>query len=177
MYFIHKILNVGNRIISGLTFESDALRSCPVCWLCDDDTKTYVNNHPTSDGEKMFVIGEDSSVGKAVSGIFTLPTGIDHVQFLRAGGADAGSGLYVKSIVRNSTLCSAENGENTDTFFEDSCTGLSTFAGEQVFIELLDTQNSGWGKTWIDNIRFQDSSNNNLNSTVDCTGTGANLKK
>ena len=165
--------------MSGFTFEYDDLGSCPVCWTCDDDSITYISDRRqfTSDGEKIFEIGHDASVGRAVSGIIILPTGIDHVQFLRSGGADAGSGLYVKRMSDDSTLCIAENGENENVMFEDSCTGLGIYSGELVYIELLDTQNSAWGKTWIDNIRFQDSSNNNIDYTVDCTGTGGNKEK
>ena len=126
----------------------------------------------TSDGTQLFEIGSDGTVGRAVSGVFTLPTNIAHVQFLRAGGADAGSGLYVKRQSDDSMLCSAEDGKDTDTLFETSCTGLSSYSGEKVYIELLDTQISGWGKTYIDNIRLQDFSLNNIDFIVDCSRTG-----
>jgi len=71
---------------------------------------------------------------------FILPVGISRIYLLRAGGADAGSGLYLRYASNDSIICSAENGADTNTFFINTCDGLSGLDGERVYIELRDSQ-------------------------------------
>jgi len=103
----------------------------------------------------FFCLGCDSDVGSATSVPFVLPVGTSRVEFLRAGGADAGSGLYVKDA-SGSVLCAAETGTHTDTFFDDSCIGLESFWGEIVHLYLADAHTSGWGNAYFDDIKVVD---------------------
>jgi len=103
----------------------------------------------------FFCLGCDSDVGSATSVPFVLPVGTSRVEFLRAGGADAGSGLYVKDA-SGSVLCAAETGTKTDTFFDDSCIGLESFGGEIVHLYLADAHTSGWGNAYFDDIKVVD---------------------
>jgi|GEM_PF-410305 len=152
-------------------FEDGAVGSCPTNWTCTGDAVTAA----ASDGQGCIVAsginnnqylkaGCDSTVGTAQSSRFTLPYGIDHVRALRAGGADAStdSGWFVKRASDDAILCSAQNGADTDTFFTDDCTGLGSDAGIPVYIYVVDNQNSGWGKTYLDNIELMDASDNIL---------------
>lgn len=86
--------------------------------------------------------------------------------FLRAGGADSGSGLYVKRVSDDAVLCSSEDGTDSDSFFANTCAGLGDYANTLVYISIEDNQNSGWGKTYVDNIRLQDQDNNDLAFTI-----------
>eukprot|EP00662_Eupelagonemidae_sp_cell21_P057816 gene57816-biopygen89623 len=83
-------------------------------------------------------------------------TAVDHVSLLRAGGADAPSGFEVRLAVDNSVVCSARTGTNTDTFFEDTCSGLAPHASQQVYMVATDAEPGGWAKTYIDRIQFKD---------------------
>ena len=111
----------------------------------------------------MFIIAQDGHQGKAVSDSLTLPANIDHVQYLHGGGAgDGTSGFWVKRVSDDSILCFSQNGQDSDTLFEQQCTGLSSYDGTVVYFEAACTQVGGWSKIMIDNIRLQDSSNNDL---------------
>ena len=106
----------------------------------------------------MFIkLGFANDVGSATSIPFVLPAGTSRVKFLRAGGADAGSGLYIKDAFDN-VLCAAETGTDTNSFFTDYCDGLDSFGADTVHLYLADTQSSGWGKVYIDDINFVDAS-------------------
>lgn len=154
-----------------LDFENGSVSSCPTGWTCTGDAVIA----SASDGQGCAISGNingnqylkagcDATIGTAQSQNFTLPSGIDHIRALRAGGADpsSGSGWFVKRVSDNSILCSAQNGTDSDSFFTDDCTGLSGYAGISVYIYVIDNQNSGWGKTYLDNIRLMDFGNNSL---------------
>jgi len=169
------------KIIDGWTFEDDTVGTCPEYWTCGDTSITMVNKNPcgngsgcwTSDGEHLFEIASDSSQGWATSHYFSLPATIDHIQFLRGGGADGPvSGLYVKRP-NGQVLCETHDGTDSDTLFEVSCSGLSEYAGEVVQIEVKDSTNSGWGKVYIDYIRLQDADGNNLEFAISVTNKAA----
>jgi len=122
------------------------------------------------EGPSYFSIGDDTDEGTMTSIPLELPAGISRVKFLRAGGADAGSGLYVKSL-SGDVLCAAETGTDTDTFFYDSCDGLDSFAGDSVQLYLVDTQNSSWGAVFIDDIKLVDENGVELSFTPALTTT------
>src|ERR1035437_4257966 len=162
-------------------FETGSVGSCPTNWTCTGDAVIA----SSSDGQGCAVAGNingsqylkascDGTMGTATSQAFTLPSGIDHLRALRAGGADAGtgSGWFVKRVSDGTTLCSAQNGTDSDTFFTDDCTGLSSYVGTSVYIYVIDNQNSGWGKVYLDNIRLMDASNNVLSLPSGADGTG-----
>lgn len=149
-------------------FESQDAGTCPSGWTCTGDALVVGNGDGrgcgfagAASGSKYFKIGCDGSIGTAFSPFFKLPVGVDKITFLRAGGADAGSGFYLFDEAET-LLCSSENGQNSDTFFVDQCTGLSSHEGKKVQIKLTDAQNSGWGKTYIDKITLLDASGNVL---------------
>ncbi len=152
-------------------FESGTSGACPDGWTCTGDAMLASTGNGQGcvvaggiSGSQYLKAGCDSTLGTARSQNFTLPVGTDHVRALRAGGADAstGSGWFIKKSSDDSILCSAQNGTDSDVFFTDDCTGLSTFAGTSVYVYVIDNVNSGWGKTYLDNIRVMDAGNNIL---------------
>ena len=144
-------------------FEDGSTGFCPDNWICTGSAVIAATPGcvaaSNKSGLQYLEAGCDSTLGTAKSQNFVLPFGIDHVRALRAGGADAstGSGWFVKKVSDDSILCSAQNGTNTDTFFNDDCTDLVSDAGTSVYIYVIDNVNSGWGKTYLDNIRLMDS--------------------
>jgi len=149
-----------------LSFERSAEWSCPDGWHCTGDAGVCrvgsisgLCLHPGvngTDGAKYLVVGNDKGVGTATSPVFVLPDRIDNIVFRRSGGANRGSGFFLHSKTDGRLLCSAENGTNTNAFFEEQCKGLSGHGGEPVFIHLRDTQKSDWGKVMIDDIHLRD---------------------
>jgi len=145
-----------------LDFEEGSVGSCPVNWSCSGDALTASPSNAAGcgvagSGQNGLLYGKagcDASTGTFTSNTFTLPENIGSVSFLRAGGADGGSGFYVKRASDDAVLCSSEDGTDSDTFFEDSCGGLSSYEGTDAYIQISDNQNSGWGKVYVDNIQF-----------------------
>lgn len=137
---------------------------CPVGWTCtgnagiaDIGADQFLSFGPTNDG-----------VGVARSPTLSLPRAIERVVISRAGGADGGSGFFIRSSVNGNTLCSATNVPGTDSFSDDTgCSGLSAYAGMHVYIEVIDTSSSG--DVRVRNIRFQDASGVAL---TDCDASG-----
>jgi type II secretory pathway pseudopilin PulG len=151
-----------------LDFEDVSAGLCPTGWACSGDAVVA----SASDGQGCVIAGSingsnyakagcDAGTGSLVSDTFNLPSGIDHVDLLRAGGAETG-GFYVKRVSDDSVLCSNEDGSDSDSFFPVTCSGLDSYAGVPVYLYILDNQNSGWGKTYVDYIRFKDASDNVL---------------
>jgi hypothetical protein len=109
-----------------------------------------------------YIGSNDDSTGSATSRIFTLPSNIDHISFLRAGGSGGGSGFYVKRASDDQVLCSAEDGTQSDEFFINTCTGLGSYGSTPVYIYIADNQSGGWSKVYVDDIKLRDQGNNNL---------------
>ena len=107
---------------------------------------------PNAQGEQYFSIGGDHDTGTAQSPTFELPSDAQSLEFLRCGGADSPSGVSVHRE-SGSVVCSSSRGEDTDSFFWDSC-DVSSAAGERVYVRIVDTQSSYWGKVFVDNIRL-----------------------
>ena len=63
---------------------------------------------PTGDGTK----------GTATSAPFKIPPTVTLLTFMRAGGADAPSGVYVKIMEGGTVVCEDTNGADTDKFFK-----------------------------------------------------------
>jgi hypothetical protein len=151
-------------------FENGSVGYCPTNWTCTGDAVIASASDGQGcaiangiNGNQYLKAGCDYTTGTAQSETFILPTNIDHVQALRAGGADGpNSGWFVKKSSDGTVLCSAENGTDSDTFFTDNCTGLSGYAGTSVYVYVVDNQNSGWGKTYLDDIQLMDAGNNAL---------------
>jgi len=151
-----------------LSFEYDTAGTCPLGWtcngprvqVCDVPTDISACNHPGlagQEGKHYFTVGNDFDCGNATSQTFLLPLRIDRIAFRRSGGADDGSGLYVKRHGDDTVLCAADTtGNNSNAFIADFCTGLSRYAGTQVYIFLRDNQSKAWGKVLVDDIRLQD---------------------
>mmetsp|Transcript_67145 Transcript_67145/g.190427 ORF Transcript_67145/g.190427 Transcript_67145/m.190427 type:complete len:114 (+) Transcript_67145:111-452(+) len=95
-------------------------------------------------------------MGSATSIAFYLPFEINKITFKRSGGANAGSGFYLHLNRNSSVICSSENSVNTNAFSTDSCMNIARYAGEAVYISLVDLHRSLWGKVLIDDIRLKD---------------------
>jgi len=160
------VVLIGQRSSFPLSFERTAEGACPVGWTCTKGALVCaiiskrpgcMNPHDAgAEGRHYFAVGSDLGVASAQSLPFVLPAGIDRICFRRSGGADFGSGLYLISQQSGLILCRAETGTDTNMFFDDYCRGLAGLAGETVYIELRDSQRSGWGKVLIDDIHLQD---------------------
>ena len=80
------------------------------------------------------------------------------IRFKRAGGADAGSGLYVAfhNEEEDDLICSDETDTDTDVMFAAEC-DVEGYGGQAVTMLLGDADNSTpWGRVYIDDIRFLD---------------------
>jgi len=183
LYFLRAVMlqvHGCSLVLTAIDFEDGIPDTCPEYWKCDDVTSARLYNgyslasphvnYNTTDGDFMFIIGTDWQIGKAISWPLVLPDGIDHVQYLHGGGADSGSGFWLKKAANNATLCHSMEGTNTDTLIEASCDGLTDYSGETVFFQAEDNQVSGWGKVMIDNIRLQDVNNKNLEFCFEPSG-------
>ncbi|KKM83968.1 hypothetical protein LCGC14_1303960, partial [marine sediment metagenome] len=115
---------------------------------------------PSKEGTYYAAIGGDYSTGVLRSLNFTLVSGVDRINFLRAGGADSPSGVELIRASDDAVLGYARTGTNTNTFFSDSILGLSSYAGTVVYLKAKDGSASGWGKTAVDDFHQADSSNN-----------------
>jgi len=154
--------------------DSDGDGGCPTGWTCTGDAQEMqcsnsivsgVLSNCDSDGG-FFQVAGDSETGEAVSDSFYLPSDATTIKYTRGGGADSPSGLYVKTVASDAIICQSTDGTDADNFFE--VTGdISSGQGLEVYVELLDSQSSGWGKVWIDEIEFLDSSGNSL--SVGCS--------
>ena len=142
-------------------FEDTAIDSCPSGWTCTGDARvvsryTCVSGCgtplPNAQGEQYFSIGGDGDTGTAQSPTFELPSDAQSLEFLRCGGADSPSGVSVHRE-SGSVVCSSSRGDDTDSFFWDSC-DVSSAAGERVYVRIVDSQSSYWGKVFVDNIRL-----------------------
>ncbi|CAH0367571.1 unnamed protein product [Pelagomonas calceolata] len=142
-------------------FEDTAIDSCPSGWTCTGDARvvsryTCVSGCgtplPNAQGEQYFSIGGDGDTGTAQSPTFELPSDAQSLEFLRCGGADSPSGVSVHRE-SGSVVCSSSRGDDTDSFFWDSC-DVSSADGERVYVRIVDTQSSSWGKVFVDNIRL-----------------------
>jgi hypothetical protein len=161
-----------------LSFEDAQVGHCPTGWHCSGSASPKVCRvgvggvdgsceHPGIhgvDGMQYFTVGNDFNTGSAISAPFVLPAGVDKIVFLRSGGADDGSGFYLRRHDNGQVLCSAENGQDTNGFFEGHCEGLVGYTGEGVYMEIRDTQSSGWGKVMVDDIRLLDSSGKDISA-------------
>merc|ERR1711977_346048 len=99
----------------------------------------------------------DEGTGTCVSHLFALPTGISTIRWKQAGGADRPSGL---SLFKGdgTLLCSPPQSTDTNIFYEASCAGLNGKDSESVYFFIQDSTNEGWGKVFIDDITFHDTS-------------------
>jgi len=156
-----------------LSFEADSEGACPQGWTCKaiatvcsfPMTSGGACTHPGLVGvvgSKYLTIGDDLGTGSATSPVFILPRGIDKIQFMRSGGADEGSGLYLHHSGDGRVLCTAEDGRDTNKLHRDWCLGLSGLDGEAVYITIKDTARSMWGKVLIDDIRLKDAADQDL---------------
>jgi prepilin-type N-terminal cleavage/methylation domain-containing protein len=149
-------------------FEGFAAGSCPEGWTCAGDAVvgTFEDGQGCDiatniNGSGYAKAGCDYTTGSFTSEFFSLPTNVDHVDFLKAGGADRG-GFYIKQASDDTILCSNVDDQDSDAFYDAQCTSLSGQDGVEVYIYISDEQESGWGKVYVDNIQFKDSSDNLL---------------
>ncbi|MBI5133949.1 MAG: LamG domain-containing protein [Candidatus Taylorbacteria bacterium] len=166
------------------TAEFSSAGSCPIGWTCVGDAETASSSDgqgcviaTSLEGTRYIKAGCDMTVGTSTSPIFVIPANASKVAFLRAGGADAsnGSGLFVRRASDDALICASQTGTDTDAFFADECTGLASYVGTKAYIQIADNQVSGWGKTYVDNIRIQDGSNNDISfgiRALDVIGSG-----
>jgi len=122
-----------------------------VCTVNDDDC--YAGS---PDGKRYLILGHDNEKGTARSPNFKLPSDVTKIKLRRCGGNDGpDSGFFVKRASDDSTLCSATNGENTNSFRDDECNLPGNAAGQEVYYFMADTKSGGWSKTFIDDIRME----------------------
>jgi len=158
-----------------ISFEDDFDGACPMGWTCTGPAAVCrvgssagpCRPYPDIkrlDGKHFLDVGNDWGTATAISPIFALPKGSDRLCFKRSGGADAGSGLYLIRKTDGVTICAAENGQDMDRFAEQCCHNLARYAGQEVVINIVDAQSSGWGKVLIDHIRLLNKSGAELGS-------------
>ena len=145
---------------------------CPRGWMCTGAATVYV--HPARNGAgagnlagtQYFEVGSDSTTGDGTSATFTIPIAATTLKFKRGGGADDG-GLKVMRASDDAEICSTADGTNSDTLFENECS-LAGYGGTDAYLFVWDYQNSGWGKTYIDDIRFADATDAVIPFSKEC---------
>jgi len=147
-----------------ISFEESSEGGCPPGWscmggtkICDIHVEPWACRYPGVtgvDGSKYLSLGGDEATGIAVSPVFLLPANVDSLRFKRAGGADRGSGLYLRRRNDSRLLCASESPADTNSFFEASCPNLAGRAGEAVYIQIKDAQAGIWAKVLIDDLRL-----------------------
>lgn len=113
-------------------------------------------------GANYAYLGGNNGMGAMRSADFILPEGAYRLRYLRAGGGGGGSGVFLKDASDDSTICSVTSLRATDVFFEEYCTGLSQYVGKTVYIYVVDSIATGWGKVFVDDFHIQDANGNNL---------------
>lgn len=150
---------------------------CPVGWICNghhpgkSDWTPHVEQRWVGDrdGPYFFEIGGDSSTGQAQSAYFRMPPNTYKVLFKGCGGADQNgvNGMTIWDVTSGDAICHTWDGYNTDNMMELSCL-VQGSAGKLVQIEFIDNQNSGWGKVWVDDIRFVDEYTHSVLNPNEC---------
>ncbi len=161
-------------------FENSTVGSCPTGWVCDGDAVT-VSAIPVTcggaagniEGVNYLKVACDATVGSTNSSNFVLPTSIDRMEFTRAGGANSPSGVYLKYSSNNTIIASSLTGTDTNVLFPDEIASLSDYAGVEVSVYTLDATTGGWGKVYLDNFTFWDSSDNKLYAVETLTNYSA----
>ena len=97
-----------------------------------------------------------------------LPASATKLKYLRAGGADAPSGLYLYTSGTNVELCASTDGTDTNYFFEVECSLLGGYGWQDVKLLLKDETSGGWGKAWFDRIHFYDAQDQQLVVDEEC---------
>jgi hypothetical protein len=146
-----------------LNFEYSTSGTCPLGWTCTGGAQVLGTDPDNDDailsgmeGSSYFYMGSDSDVGSATSVPFVLPAGISKITFLRAGGANPPSGLYVYDMDDN-LICKGRDGTNTNEFFDHQCMdSLASYEGEIAQLYLEDSMSAGWGRLLVDDINFVD---------------------
>eukprot|EP00418_Pyrodinium_bahamense_P075575 CAMPEP_0179049422 /NCGR_PEP_ID=MMETSP0796-20121207/20204_1 /TAXON_ID=73915 /ORGANISM="Pyrodinium bahamense, Strain pbaha01" /LENGTH=258 /DNA_ID=CAMNT_0020745897 /DNA_START=84 /DNA_END=860 /DNA_ORIENTATION=+ len=160
-----------------LTFEGVKGGACPPHFSCSKKTSgvcyypplTIACTHPWLkglQGSRYFRIANDKETGVVTSDVFYLPSGIDRLEYLTAGGSDVGSGLYVHLVSDSSVICKSEYGEDSNVFTLQRCAGLTLYAGQMVFMCLADLQRGVWAKLMVDDIRLKDQFGNDIGEAV-----------
>jgi len=166
----------GLRMHFPTSFEDSGDGLCPVGWTClgaAGACRTVTSVHRClnpgltgSQGGAYLSMGRDFETGLAMSPAFVLPSGAESIRFLRGGGADGGSGLYVRRLKDGVIVCSSESNVSPDTnaFVVNWCPGLALHAGEAVYIVVRDIQRSIWGKVLVDDIHIIDAKGGDLDA-------------
>lgn len=152
--------------LENLNFETGSFSG----WNFSGDMRILSHNQGFCGGSRAkniegnyFLASGDKCVGYVRSKSFIIPDNADYFTFLRAGGADAPSGFYVRRTSDGSVICQDNWGKNTNNLTLRICRNLKNFIGENAYIEIRDDQSSGWGKVYIDNIVLHETMNNKKN--------------
>ena len=114
---------------------------CPSGWDCTDCPNCQLPGtaHNPSwaddwDGDGWLYIAGDMDIGSVKTRAFSLPEDATKLTFLRSGGADSPSGVFVKTTSDDTEVCGSTDGSNTNTFFEAECVLASGYGGQSVYI-------------------------------------------
>lgn len=143
-------------------FESDYIGACPSGWLCRgsagvrDWREMPAGCELTggAGGNHVFKVGCDQFFhGVASSAPFILPVGVAALRYKRSGGADAGSGVWVRDADTGEIIGSSDRGDETQVMFAVSIS-LVGGGGRRVYIELRETHASAIKGVVVDDLRL-----------------------
>jgi len=146
--------------------ENQHQHGCAKGWTCEGhaemarfhDGYRVVNSQKdlSTYGKYHFSMGGNGGLGKMTSAPFQLPATAVKAVFWRSGGADAPSGLKIKTASDNTVICTAEDGTNTGQWLLNECEFSGYEGTRRVYIVMEDLmEKKSWGNVFIDDIRFQ----------------------
>jgi len=127
--------------------------------VCENPPRQHTCNHPgvgKLSGKQYLTVGNDFGTAHAQSRVFYMPTEINTIDLLYAGGAHLESGFYVHLFEDDRVICHISSGDETNVFKRYQCNNLIEYQKKPVYICVMDNQKSHWGKVLIDDIHFKD---------------------
>ena len=106
--------------------------------------------------------GDDGNQSIIKSIVFLMPSNVVTFHAWITAGGDSDN-LYIGLYLASDDTEIAKLYGDDDSTWRDKYADVSSYAGQKVYIKIVDTNTGGWGHTIIDDIHFKDSDDNRVN--------------